>query len=89
MGYPPFDTEARREPLRALLNEITGVDIPTARLRGRPRIPLAALVDPTSRARLTAVLDRVVDETRPAATMAVPTIDEGTEATAGTNDRTA
>jgi hypothetical protein len=34
MGHPPFDTEAGREPLRALLNEITGVDIPTARLRG-------------------------------------------------------
>jgi hypothetical protein len=89
MGHPPFDTEAGREPLRALLNEITGVDIPAARLRGRPCIPLAALVDPTSRARLTAVLDRVVDETSPAATMVVPTIDDGTEATAGTNDRTA
>ena len=49
-----------------MLNEITGVDIPAARLRGRPRIPLAALVDATSLTRLIAVLDRIVDETRPA-----------------------
>jgi len=66
MGHPPFDSEAGREPLQAMLNEITGVDIPAGRLRGRPRIPLAALVDPTSLTRLIAVLDRIVDETRPA-----------------------
>ena len=75
MGHPPFDNEASREPLRAILNEIPAVDIPAARLRGRPHIPLAKLVDPTSLARLIAVLDRVVDETRPTAAKALSTID--------------
>jgi hypothetical protein len=73
MNHPPFDTEAGREPLRALLNEIAGVAIPAARLGGRPRIPLAKLVDPTSLGRLIAGLDRIVDETRPGSTSGAAT----------------
>ncbi len=42
MSHPPFDTAAGREPLRALLNEISGVEIPAARLGGRPRTPREA-----------------------------------------------
>ena len=73
MSNPPFDTAAGREPLRVLLNEIPEVAIPAARLGGRPRIPLAKLVDPTSLGRLIAVLDRIVDETRPRSTSGAAT----------------
>jgi hypothetical protein len=66
MHHPPFDTEAGREPLRAMLNEIPGVDIPAERLKGKPRIPLAVLDDASDVAKLIAVIDRIVDETRPA-----------------------
>ena len=65
MGHPPFDTEAGREPLRVMLNEISGVDIPPERLKGRPQISLAVLADPPNLARFIAVFDRVVDETQP------------------------
>ena len=75
MGHTPFDTEAGREPLRAVLNEIPGVDIPAERLKGRPEIPLAVLFDASHLARLIAVLDRVVDETRPSEATGDPTID--------------
>ena len=78
MGHPPFDTEAGRESLRAMLNAIPGVGIPAERLNGRPRIPLALLADPTNLARLIAVLDRVVDETRPATTAASVSPDDPT-----------
>lgn len=65
MHHPPFETKAGREPLRAILNEIPGVEIPSERLHGRPRILLAALADPAHLARLLSILDRIVDETRP------------------------
>lgn len=68
MWHPPFDNETGREPLRALLNAIDGVDIPSERLRGRPTIPLRPLEDPANLERVIAVLDRIVDETRPTAT---------------------
>jgi hypothetical protein len=74
MGHPPFDTEAGREPLRAMLNEISGVEIPAERLKGRPQIPLAVLADPPNLARFIAVFDRVVDETRPTEGTGVSTI---------------
>ncbi|MBF6605172.1 MAG: hypothetical protein IVW53_06270 [Chloroflexi bacterium] len=67
MRHPPFDSEAGREPLLAMLNELPGVDIPAERLRGRPRIPLSVLADPDALARLIGVLDRIVDETQPSA----------------------
>ncbi len=67
MRRAPFDMEAGREPLRAMLNEIEGVDIPAERLRGRPRIPLSVLADPDALARLVGFLDRIVDETQPSA----------------------
>ena len=82
MGHPPFGTEVGREPLRAMLNEIPGVDIPAERLKGKPRIPLAVLVDASNLARLIAVLDRIVDETRPTEVTGVPTIDGEALATA-------
>jgi endonuclease/exonuclease/phosphatase family metal-dependent hydrolase len=82
MGHPPFDTEAGREPLRAMLNEIPGVDIPAEKLKGRPRISLAVLSDASNLARLIAVLDRIVDETRPTESTGVPTTDGEALATA-------
>jgi hypothetical protein len=81
MGHPPFDTEAGREPLRAMLNEIPGVDIPAEKLKGRPRISLAVLADAANLARLIAVLDRVVDETRPAVTAGAAPLDDEAIAT--------
>jgi hypothetical protein len=65
-----------------MLNEIPGVDIPAERLKGKPRIPLAVLVDASNLARLIAVLDRIVDETRPTEVTGVPTIDGEALATA-------
>ena len=65
-----------------MLNEIPGVDIPAERLKGKPRIPLAALADASNLARLIAVLDRIVDETRPTEATGVPTIDAEALATA-------
>jgi endonuclease/exonuclease/phosphatase family metal-dependent hydrolase len=82
MGHPPFDTEAGREPLRAMLNEIPGVDISAEKLKGKPRISLAVLADASHLARLIAVLDRIVDETRPTEGTGVPTIDGEALATA-------
>ena len=82
MHHPPFDTEAGRESLRAMLNEIPGVDIPAERLKGRPRIRLAVLADAANLARLIAVLDGIVDLTRPTETTAGSTIDDGAVATA-------
>lgn len=74
MGHPPFDNEAGREPLRAMLNEIPAVEIPASRLRGRPRIPLAALADASDLGRIITVLDTVVDATRPIAVDGAPVI---------------
>lgn len=68
MHHRPFDTEVGREPLRAVLNGIPRVDIPVARLRGRPRIPIAALDADGALSQLIGVLDRIVDETTPQAT---------------------
>ena len=63
MGHPPFDSPEGREPLREMLNAIDGVQIPAARLRGRPRIPLDVLARGDGVPRLLEVLDRIVDET--------------------------
>jgi hypothetical protein len=65
MKAPPFDTVAGREPLRAMLNAIPGVEIQSGRLAGRPIIPLATLAESAALDRFLAVLDRVVDETVP------------------------
>jgi hypothetical protein len=83
MGQPPFDTEAGREPLRAMLNEIPGVDIPAERLKGRPRIPLAVLADRANLARFIAVLDRMVDETRPVAVVGGAPLDDDARTSTG------
>jgi hypothetical protein len=66
MSHPPFDNEAGREGLRAMLNEIPGVAIPASRLGGRPQIALTKLLGATSLGRLIAAFDGVVDQTRPA-----------------------
>ena len=79
MHHPPFDTEAGREPLRALLNGIGGIDIPAAKLRGRPRIPLSAFGDDADLGRLIALLDRVVDDTAPLPAAAAAPIERETE----------
>ena len=63
MRHPPFDTEAGREPLRAVLNSIPGVDIPPDRLNGRPTFPLRALRTPSARATVMQFLGRLADDT--------------------------
>ena len=68
MGHPPFDTAVGREPIRAMLNGIEGVDIAAERLGGRPRIPLDVLQNPESLRRLLEAFDVIVDETRPTST---------------------
>ena len=68
MTHPPFDTAVGREPIRAMLNGIEGVDIAAERLGGRPRIPLDVLQNPESLRRLLEAFDVIVDETRPTST---------------------
>jgi endonuclease/exonuclease/phosphatase family metal-dependent hydrolase len=72
MRHPPFDTEDGRRPLLDALNAMTGVDLPRWQVRTWPRFPLAVLEDETNLARFVAVLDRIVTESRPAATPALP-----------------
>lgn len=40
---PPFDDTAKREHLRAMLDALPGVDVPTTHLGLRPRVPLALI----------------------------------------------
>lgn len=68
MTHPPFDTAVGREPIRAMLNRIEGVDIAAERLGGRPRIPLDVLQDSEGLRRLLEAFDVIVDQTRPTPT---------------------
>ena len=66
MLQPPFDTPARRQPLLDALNAIPGVNIGSERLNGRPSFPIKAVEDPEHLSKLLALLDVIVDNTRPA-----------------------
>jgi endonuclease/exonuclease/phosphatase family metal-dependent hydrolase len=59
---PPFDERSERERLRKLLNELDGVHVHWRQAGGWPRIPIAALEDRANLIRLTAVLDRLAEE---------------------------
>ena len=72
MRHPPFDDAGGRDDLRVALNEIIGVDISGASIRGWPRFPITVLDDPSNLAKLVAVMDRLATETRPHPTSAVP-----------------
>lgn len=60
----PFGDEVSREPLRQLLNDLPGVGI--AAPKGRPKIPLMALSDPTNLDRFLAVFDGLLAATEAA-----------------------
>jgi len=59
MRHPPFDSEARRNELRVMLNGIDGVEIPDSRLRWYPRFPLTALRTSQALGLLAQVLNEV------------------------------
>ena len=66
----PRSTTRRPRPTAFALNEIAGVDIPEADIRGWPRFPIRVLEDPLNLAKLVAVLDRLATATRPQTTVA-------------------
>jgi len=61
---PPFADEGLRLELRDRLNVIPGIEIGRNRIAGKPKIELAALVKPESRAAFLAALDWVVETIR-------------------------
>jgi endonuclease/exonuclease/phosphatase family metal-dependent hydrolase len=65
MRQPPFDTPEGHDELRRGFNAIPGVELPAERVNGRPSFPLRVIADRSRRELLIAILERIVDETRP------------------------
>jgi hypothetical protein len=65
MLYPPFDNEEGRRSLLDQLNAIADVELDPNRLNGRPSFSLMTLQDVSAFDSFVAVLERIVDETRP------------------------
>ena len=88
MHHPPFDTEAGREELRRVLNELDGVHIHRRQVKGWPRFPLSVLEDGSARVgcqppparsaqapqnAIAAPLESICDSTVPTSNGLVPT----------------
>lgn len=66
LGKSPFDDEGKRLELLKRLNALPGVNVPEARLKGRPSVPLLAVADDAAMKAFLAILDWYVGEVKAA-----------------------